>query len=78
VDASGSTDPEGLVVDFDWDFGDGTTATGVRAVHVYEKAGSYTLLLTVADDPGATDTASAQLTIPPPEGSRPSGPPGRP
>ncbi len=76
VDGSGSTDPEGLVVDYDWDFGDGTTATGVRASHVYAKPGSYTVGLTAADDPGATDTATAVVTIlgpPPPSssGSRP-------
>ena len=75
VDASNSTDPEGLVVDYDWDFGDGTTATGVLASHAYATAGSYTVRVTVADDPGATDTASAVVAIP---GPRPSDPSSRP
>jgi PKD repeat protein len=72
VDASGSSDPEGLVVEFDWDFGDGETARGVRASHTYEKGGSYAIRLTVADDPGATGTVSEVVSVAnPPSSSRP-------
>jgi PKD repeat protein len=63
VDASDSTDPEGLVVEFDWDFGDGTTARGVRASHTYATGGSYAVRLTVADDPGATGTATKVVSL---------------
>ena len=69
VDASGSSDPEGLVVDYDWDFGDGTTRRGVRASHAYSTAGSYTVRLTVADDPGATDSVSEVVSVSEPDAS---------
>ena len=57
-DGSGSTDADGRVASFAWDFGDGATATGAAPTHTYPRAGDYEVKLTTTDDDGA----SAQLT----------------
>jgi len=51
-DASASYDPDGAVVQYDWLFGDGGTAAGRTATHVFEKRGAYAVKLTVLDDRG--------------------------
>ncbi|MFG2000978.1 beta-propeller fold lactonase family protein [Spirillospora sp. NPDC048911] len=55
-DASGSSDPDGRVVRYDWDFGDGTGASdgGPKPVHVYQRPGTFRVTLTVTDDEGCT------------------------
>jgi len=55
-DASASTDPDGTVEQFDWDFGDGTTLTdgGATPTHTYAAGGEYTVRLTVTDDEGCS------------------------
>jgi len=62
-DASGSTDADGTVASYAWDFGDGTTASGATSAHVYTAAGTYTVELTVTDDDGATDTTTQTVTV---------------
>jgi hypothetical protein len=49
-DASSSIDRDYTTLSFFWQFGDGTTAAGVIVTHTYEKAGSYTVTLTVTND----------------------------
>ena len=66
LDASSSSDPDGRVVSFGWSFGDGSTGTGVRVVHLYQAAGNYTVRLTVTDDSGYRSTASAVVSVAPP------------
>jgi PKD repeat protein len=56
-DGSGSADPDGSVVSYAWNFGDGATASGKLASHSYAAAGTYTYSLTVTDDLGLTSTA---------------------
>lgn len=65
-DAGASTDPDGTVASYAWNFGDGTTATGVRPSHAYASAGSYAVTLTVTDNAGTTaqKTANAAPTAP--------------
>ena len=62
-DGSGSYDPDGTIVSYDWNFGDGNTGSGVSPSHTYAAAGSYIVNLTVTDDDGASDTATTTAVI---------------
>ncbi len=62
-DASASHDPDGTIVSYSWNFGDGMTATGVTTSHSYAIAGSYMVTLTVTDNSGSTGMSSATKTI---------------
>jgi len=62
-DASSSFDPDGAIVDFVWDFGDGTSARGTRVSHVYGEVGAYIVRLTVVDDAGAIDELTHLFTV---------------
>ena len=55
-DASASSDPDGTIARYDWDFGDGTTLAdgGPTPSHTYATAGSYDVSLTVTDDIGCS------------------------
>ena len=64
-DASGSTDPDGRIVQYSWDFGDGT-ATQISeptVTHAYTQEGVYTVTLTISDDQGAVGRTSAFVTV---------------
>jgi len=52
--ASGSYDPDGSIVSYSWDFGDGTTGSGVTVSHIYPYEGTFLVTLTVTDDSGKT------------------------
>jgi PKD repeat protein len=54
-DASGSSDTDGTVASYSWNFGDGT-GTGKTPSHTYGSAGTYTVTLTVTDDVGGTSS----------------------
>jgi len=54
--ASGSYDPDGQIISYAWDFGDGETAGGALPIHSYRTAGTFTLRLTVTDNEGASTT----------------------
>ncbi|MGC4110223.1 MAG: PKD domain-containing protein [Nocardioides sp.] len=56
---SASSDPDGTIEAYDWNFGDGTAhATTMNATHTYANAGSYTVTLTVTDDEGSSTSLS--------------------
>jgi len=68
-DASSSYDPEGCILQYQWNFGDGTTASGEIVKHIFIDDGTYTVTLTVEDKWGEKDTKTQTITVlnPPPE-----------
>ena len=69
-DGSASSDPDGSITSYAWNFGDGATGSGQTTTHTYPDAGSYTPQLTVTDDRGATHTQTgSQITVNSPPGT---------
>ncbi|MBV0924114.1 PKD domain-containing protein [Halomicroarcula limicola] len=60
-DATASDD--GSIASYEWDFGDGETATGQSVTHSFDSEGDYTVELTVTDDEGATATATQSVSV---------------
>jgi len=58
-----SSDSDGSIISWSWDFEDGATSTAQNPTHTYSSAGTYTVYLTVTDDDGATDTTSQSVTV---------------
>ena len=58
----GSTDSDGSITNYVWNFGDGGTVTGKSVPHTYTTAATFTATLQVTDDKGATGTASVTIT----------------
>jgi len=63
-DASTSSDTDGKVVGFEWDFGDGATDSGLLVTHTYAVRGNYNVTLTVVDDEGASDVIVISVDAP--------------
>jgi PKD repeat protein len=61
-DASASSDTGAPITSYSWDFGDGLSGTGKTTSHVFAKAGTYTVNLTVGDGTN-TDTVSHTVTV---------------
>jgi len=61
---SASTDGDGSIASYQWNFGDGASGSGVSVMHTYATGGNYTVTLTITDDDGATatDTTTARIT----------------
>jgi len=60
----GSQSPDGDIIAYNWDFGDGSKGFGQNVSHSYESAGTYTVMLTIMNDLGGTarDTTTATIT----------------
>jgi PKD repeat protein len=69
VNASASSDPDGTISSYSWNFGDNSSGSGASTTHNYTVAGTYTITLTVRDNGGKTDTAQQSVSVtagPPP------------
>ncbi len=69
-DATGSSDPDGTIASYLWNFGDGQTGSAsifpfLHQFTVQSDAVTFTVVLTVTDDDGATDTAVQNVTVNP-------------
>lgn len=62
-DASGSYDPDGSIVSYAWDFGDGTSSSAARTEHTYTDPGTYSVTLTVTDDRHGTASTATTVTV---------------
>jgi hypothetical protein len=66
-DSSNSSDPDGTIISYGWDFGDGATATDCAVSHRFRGAmnesKTYAVTLTVEDNSGATATDSCDITV---------------
>jgi PKD repeat protein len=64
-DGSPSSDPDGTIKSYSWDFGDGATSTDAKPTHAYATAGTapYTVTLTVTDNNGNSDTATQSVSV---------------
>lgn len=70
-DGRASTDADGDALTFSWDFGNGVRGGGARAAHVFDRAGSYTVRLTVNDGRGGSAWAERVVSVS--AGSAPAG-----
>jgi len=64
-DGTASTDPDGDIVQHDWDYGDGSTAidAGATPTHAYAEARNYNVTLTVTDDDDAVASDASTVTV---------------
>jgi len=63
-DARSSSDPDGQIVSYVWDFGDGSpTESGAQVTHAYAEAKRYTVTLTVTDDKGLSGEARHTVRV---------------
>ena len=62
-DGSGSYDPDGIIVNWTWDFGTGEIGYGEIVENVYYYDGEFLVTLTVMDDNGATDNDTCTVVV---------------
>jgi hypothetical protein len=62
-DATGSSDQDGSLIDYSWDFGDGSYGTGALVSHTYVAPGSFVPRLTVTDDKGASANVTFGVVV---------------
>jgi len=62
-DGGNSSDPDGSVISYAWNFGDGATAAGAAANHTYAEPGTYTAELTVTDNQGASASTTVNIQV---------------
>jgi len=78
-DGGGSTDSDGGVVAYAWDFGDGTSASGSYVTHAWSAGGLFNVTLTVRDNSYETNSTTVQVSVDVPSPAavlivRPAGP----
>jgi PKD repeat protein len=62
-DASKSSDEDGTITKYLWDFGDNSTGEGKTVTHTYKEPGNYTVTLTVIDNDGSKSTTSIIIEV---------------
>ncbi len=62
-DASASSDSDGKITKYEWQFGDGGSATGPMVTHVYKSSGVFDVALSVTDDTGLKSERDNQLRV---------------
>jgi PKD repeat protein len=62
---AGSSDADGTIVSYAWNFGDSSMGSGINPAHTYAAAGNYTVRLTVTDNDSLTHTATTTTDIQP-------------
>ena len=62
-DGGASSDPDGDVLEFEWDFGDGSTSSLLRPNHEYTSIGNYSVTLTVRDPSNESSTAETWVLV---------------
>jgi len=67
LDASGTTDSDGAITQYQWDLNDDDSfeETGETVSHTFDTSGEYTITLAVTDDDGATDTVKKSISVSP-------------
>ncbi|MBT5470430.1 MAG: PKD domain-containing protein, partial [Nitrospina sp.] len=58
-----SIDTDGTIVSYDWDFGDGSNASGVQVNHTFQNSGTFVVQLTVTDNDGDVDSALTTVAV---------------
>ena len=61
--AAGSSDANGNITSYEWDFGDGNAASGVTVSHAWPEGGNYDVKLTVTDNDSLSDTAEVNVNV---------------
>ncbi len=56
-------EPDGYIVNYTWDFGDGNYSYTRNATHIYTRSGNYTVKFTVKDDDNATGTIEKTIQV---------------
>ncbi len=64
-DASASSDADGTISVYQWNFGDGTSGVGAQSSHSYDSTGTFNATLTVIDDRGSNDTTTQSVQVGP-------------
>lgn len=62
-DATASSDPDGLISRYQWNFGDGNMSTEAKTTHAYSRAGVYHIILTVTDNGQMDATTIVSVTV---------------
>jgi hypothetical protein len=61
--SAGSSDSDGSIERYSWNFGDGSTSSTAHPTHIFQNTGTFTIVLEVTDNDGATASDSTSCTI---------------